>query len=322
MRRATRAEDVPPLRLLCVDADASTASWLDVALIAAAAERVQIDHVDSTREALALLGDAPYDVALVAISADGEVGLDALAAIQELSAEVAPVALLEVSDLGIAVRAIRAGAQDAIVRGRGDAEALSRALRFAVERQRVRTVLHTRTLVDDLTGLYNRRGFISLARQHVKTAERLSRDLVHVFLDVDGMKQINDTFGHREGDLALIESADILRATFRESDVIARMGGDEFAVMAMETSSIAETTVVERLRAQLKAHNDRGHRPYALSFSIGTTRHIAGSPCELDELLLRADRMMYEQKRSRFATPSPVAALPQIPLEPRSRIGG
>lgn len=305
------------MRVLCVDGDVSTSAWLDVALIDTGAERVQVDHAATTVEALKWLAEATFDVAVMALYDGAGDELDAIQTLQEHAPELAIVMLTTVPDMGRAIRGLRTGAQDSLVRGHVDGIALSRALRFAIERQHMHTALHTKTLVDDLTGLYNRRGFISLARQQIKTAERLSRDVVHVFMDVDGMKQINDTFGHREGDLALIETADILRATFRESDVLARMGGDEFAVLALETSPLAADSLLERLRSQLGDRNSRGHRPYALSFSVGKTRHIAGSPCLLDELLARADGLMYAQKRSRFSTPAAVASVPQ-PAQPLS----
>jgi diguanylate cyclase (GGDEF)-like protein len=310
MRRVLTPAAARPMRVLCVDGDPSTAAWLDVALIDTSAERVQLEHAASSREALGCLTESAFDVAVLAIGSAQDDGLNALQALQEHAPDLAIVVLSTVPDIELAVRALRSGAQDALVRGQSDGPKLSRALRFAIERQYVRSALHTKTLVDELTGLYNRRGFVSLARQQIKTAERLERDVVHVFMDVDGMKQINDTFGHREGDLALIETADILRATFRESDVLARMGGDEFAVLALETSPMAADALVERLRRQVGERNSRGHRPYALSFSVGSTRHAAGTPCLLDELLARADGLMYEQKRRRFATPGVVANVP------------
>lgn len=311
MRRELDSVARRPMRVLCIDADPSTAAWLDVALIAASAERVQVEYAGSMREALGSLAEAAFDVAIVGLSGTDAQELDILQSLQEHAPELAVVVLSPVPDLQIAVRAIRCGAQDALVRGQVEGLMLSRMLRYSIERQHVRTALHTKTLVDELTGLYNRRGFISLARQQIKTAERMARDVVHVFLDVDGMKQINDTFGHREGDLALIETADILRATFRESDVLARMGGDEFAVLALETSPLACDVLIDRLRRQVAERNSRGHRPYVLSFSLGSTRHAAGTPCLLDELLARADGLMYEQKRRRFSTPGVVAEAPQ-----------
>lgn len=318
MRRELDSVARRPMRVLCVDADPTTAEWLDVLLIDSAAERVQVEYASSIRDALARLTESAFDVALISLTGRNPQELDSLQSVQEQAPELAIVVLTQVPDVQLAVRALRSGAQDAVFRGKVDGMALSRTLRFSIERQHVRTALHTKTLVDELTGLYNRRGFISLARQQIKTAERMSRDVVHVFLDVDGMKQINDTFGHREGDLALIETADILRATFRESDVLARMGGDEFAVLALETSENAAEALIERLRRQVFERNQRGHRPYALSFSVGSTRHAAGTPCLLDDLLARADGLMYEQKRRRFATPAVVAATPQLLPKPEA----
>jgi len=315
MRRAPDRAAERPIRVLCIDGDPSTSDCLDVALIDASAEPVQVEHASNERDALNRLSDAAFDVAVISLVKHDGTEYEMVLRLQEHAPELAIVTLSAIPDVALAARALRAGAQDALLRGQLDGGRLARALRFAIERQHVRTALHTKTLVDELTGLYNRRGFISLARQQIKTAERMGRDVVHVFLDVDGMKQINDTFGHRDGDLALIETADILRETFRESDVLARMGGDEFAVLALETSPLAADALLERLRRQLGERNGRGHRPYALSFSVGSTRHAAGTPCLLDELLARADGLMYAQKRSRFATPGVVAPV----LQPASR---
>lgn len=310
MRRANESVAVAPLRALCIDPDASTQSWVDVSLLTARADRVQVDYAESPREALLRVSETAYDAVLLTL--EGEAGgIDVISTMQEQAPELAVICLTRVHAAELSVSALGAGAQDVLARKDTDGRALARAIRFAVERQHVRTALHTKALVDELTALYNRRGFVSLARQQIKTAERLSRDVVHIFLDVDGMKQINDTFGHREGDLALLETAALLRSTFRESDVVARVGGDEFAVLALETSNGGTDALMQRLTSQLREHNARGHRPYALSFSIGSTRHSAGTPCLLDELLARADEQMYEQKRSRFSTPLAVARAPQ-----------
>lgn len=157
--------------------------------------------------------------------------------------------------------------------------------------------LRALSLVDDLTGLNNRRGFLALAQQQIKMARRNKRELVLLFVDMDDFKQINDRHGHREGDGALQRAARVLRNTFRDSDIIARLGGDEFVVLAAETGTSA--SIVQRLRRELTERNERDGYPYLLSFSVGAARFDPEAPPTIEELLHTADAMLYEQKRQR-----------------------
>lgn len=157
--------------------------------------------------------------------------------------------------------------------------------------------LRALSLVDDLTGLNNRRGFLALAEQQIKFARRNNRELVLLFVDMDDFKQINDKHGHQAGDIALQRAARVLRATFRDSDIIARLGGDEFVVLAADTGTSA--SIVERLRRALVERNESEEYPYTLSFSVGAARFDPEEPPSIQELLRMADAMLYEQKRSR-----------------------
>jgi diguanylate cyclase (GGDEF)-like protein len=153
-------------------------------------------------------------------------------------------------------------------------------------------------VTDILTGLYNRRGFMALTDQQMKTAMRTGKKMSLLFIDLDGMKRINDTWGHEEGDRALVSAAAILKQTFRESDILARMGGDEFAVLAVDAAENPEI-VLRRLAEQIAVHNAAPDRLYEIAMSIGTTVYDPRTPCSLDDLLSRADTLMYEQKKRR-----------------------
>jgi diguanylate cyclase (GGDEF)-like protein/PAS domain S-box-containing protein len=167
------------------------------------------------------------------------------------------------------------------------------------ERKQAEEKLRELSLVDELTGLNNRRGFMLLAEQQLLTAERMKQTALLLYADLDGLKRINDTLGHPEGDRALIDTAGLLKKTFRTSDIIARLGGDEFVVLAIDTSDHAEETIMERLQDYLVAHNLQENRAYQLSISAGMTRFDPNEPCPLDELLERGDKAMYEQKQSK-----------------------
>jgi diguanylate cyclase (GGDEF)-like protein len=167
------------------------------------------------------------------------------------------------------------------------------------ERKLAEEELRTLSLVDDLTGLYNRRGFSALAQQELKKAKRIGRGMLLLFADVDDLKKINDSFGHHEGDMALIEISRILKDTFREPDIIARIGGDEFVVLATEIKETDANILMDRLSEHLKAYNGQKDRPYKLSVSTGIVHYNPKRPCSIDELLTRADKMMYKQKRTK-----------------------
>ena len=165
------------------------------------------------------------------------------------------------------------------------------------ERVRMEETLLALSLIDELTSLYNRRGFLILAEQQLKTANRAKRRMMLLFADFDGLKQINDTFGHTEGDRALIETASVLTETFREADIVARIAGHELVVLAIETDGVPAEILTTRLQENLKARNVREGLPYKLSLSVGLARYDPKHPCSIDELLAQADRAMYAKKR-------------------------
>ena len=161
--------------------------------------------------------------------------------------------------------------------------------------------LRNLSLVDDLTGLYNRRGFTTLAERHLSLARRHHRELLLLFADLDSLKQINDTHGHPEGDQALVDVAGVLRNTFRSADIIARLGGDEFTVFPLEAATESGDRLIERLRANLVTFNREHRRPYQLSLSVGIGRYDPSKCQSIQQLLAEADRELYERKRGRPA---------------------
>jgi diguanylate cyclase (GGDEF)-like protein/PAS domain S-box-containing protein len=171
--------------------------------------------------------------------------------------------------------------------------------RDITERKRAEEALRAMSLIDELTGMYNRRGFLTLAQQQLKLARRGFRDLLLLFIDMDDFKEINDSYGHQEGDIALTRAAQVLRKTFRDSDIIARIGGDEFVVLAADSNWTTCETVIARLRAELCERNATDGYPYLLSFSIGAAHFDPAAPPTIEELLATADSMLYEQKKGK-----------------------
>jgi len=173
------------------------------------------------------------------------------------------------------------------------------AIEDITERKRLEAKLRTLSIQDELTKLYNRRGFFALGEQQTKAAKREKKVVSILFADLDDMKWINDTLGHEKGDQALKETAGILQKTFRESDVIARIGGDEFVVLSLLDSKNDARILTSRLEKNLDGVNRRKTEPYRLSLSVGTACSDPEHPCSLVELLTLADQRMYEQKSSK-----------------------
>ncbi len=167
------------------------------------------------------------------------------------------------------------------------------------ERRRADEEIRMLAISDALTELYNRRGFITLAEQQIKRANRINKTLALFFIDIDGLKIVNDTRGHEEGDRLLINAANILKQTFRESDIIARIGGDEFAVLAAVNASETSEIVLSRLTEHIRSHNALPDQQYEISMSIGTAIYDPAIPCSLDDLMSRADQLMYTQKKEK-----------------------
>ena len=204
-------------------------------------------------------------------------------------------------ELANLLRDVHAGPGTDLLGGAGSQairELLRRALQCATKQYVLQTELSNLALKDELTGLYNRRGFLALAERQLKLARRSRRSCLLFFIDLDGLKGINDLFGHGEGDAALKCAAEAFETTFRDSDVLARFGGDEFAVLAIEASDHNEATIRERLTEYLVSARRQGS-DYKFSVSLGAARFDPWNPTSIRELIAEADQAMYEQKRRR-----------------------
>ena len=153
-------------------------------------------------------------------------------------------------------------------------------------------------LTDELTGLSNRRRFFVLAEQYLKVAIRAKKRSLLFYIDMDDLKWINDHCGHNEGDQALIALASILQKTFRESDIIARIGGDEFAVL-LEPGDAYNEILITRLYENIRDYNARVSQDYKLSVSVGTAYFDPEHPISINQFLSKADALMYAQKQER-----------------------
>ena len=155
------------------------------------------------------------------------------------------------------------------------------------------------SITDQLTGLHNRRGFLSLAEQQLKLAIRNKSGTLLFFADLDGLKWINDTLGHEEGDKVLIEAATVLKETFRASDIVARLGGDEYAALAVHINEANSEIITARLQSLIYRRNSQENRRYRLSISVGCSYYDPENPSSIDQLMASADKLMYEHKQKK-----------------------
>jgi len=183
---------------------------------------------------------------------------------------------------------------------RDELGSLSRALvRTGSHLSELQEELRRLATVDHLTGLANRRGFFAQGEHQLLIAARTRAAVALLFVDVDGLKGVNDEFGHSMGDLLLKEVADVLRETIRASDLAGRIGGDEFCVLLMGDPDLDADRAVERMRGTTAAHNARPGRDFQVSLSIGLSALAPGRSVTLEELIDAADEGMYEDKRGK-----------------------
>jgi two-component system cell cycle response regulator len=288
-----------PIKILLVDSDEDYFDELREGLGAARADDFKLEWVNELSQALARLTHGGFDAVLLALDLPDSQGMVTFDRAYAFAPDVPIVVISSEADEATAVSTVQGGAQDYLVKQEIGPALLMRSVRHAIERHRLFSALRSLSLIDDLTGLYNRRGFSDLGEQHFKLARRSGRGVTMVYLDLDRFKTINDSLGHHVGDRALLKVADILRATFRRSDSIARLGGDEFGVLALEAADESSEMLVERLRERFVDFNESSPEPYQLSVSIGMAQHDDDSRIRLEDLVTAADAEMYREKHEK-----------------------
>ena len=244
-----------------------------------------------------------FDLVLLDLLLPDCAGIEAICHVRRAAASAPIVVLHEQHDEELAINALREGAQDYLVKPEIDRALLLRVVRYACERHRLMASLQSLALTDTLTGLYNRHGFLTIANEQLKLAQRNGNSVALAFVDLDGMKRINDEHGHEFGDQALIATARILKSTFRTSDLTARLGGDEFIAFGVGIQPDATGRIHKRLLHNLAAHNN-SQPAINIAFSVGFASHKPSrrNPKTIEQLLTEADQAMYAVKQSHRAS--------------------
>ena len=262
--------------------------------------RFSVVWASSRAHGLQRLTEGAFDVALLDYNLGNETGIDLLREARARGCRTPVIMLTGQDDRATDLNAMHAGAADYLVKGRVTGDMLERAIRYARERHRLLEEISALSLEDELTGLHNRRAFMTMADQRLQLLERSGALCLLIFADVDGLKAANDTVGHEAGDRLLIDAARALQAAFRRTDLVARMGGDEFVVLADGASEEDVQQVLAKVQQQIDVRNGRAEPGVPLlSISAGALCFSAGPAVRLNDLIAEADARMLVCKNTR-----------------------
>jgi diguanylate cyclase (GGDEF)-like protein len=284
-----------PLQLLQIEDDAIHARLIQELLRDGGGD-FRVHTARRLVEGVQTIASSNVDLVLLDLTLPDSRGSETVEAMQPFAPLVPIVIMSGLADDRIAIEAVQHGFEDYIVKGEISASQLVQRLLYAVGRHGGQRDLRDRALRDELTGLYNRGAFTEFLGQQLKLHSRSARGFTLCYLDVDDFKAINDRFGHQVGDDALRDVAEVLRETFRSSDVLGRLGGDEFGVIAVDGAGDGILAARDRLGQHLEEHTIRRGRPYRLRASVGLAP--SGMASQPEQLIAVADANMYEQKRA------------------------
>ncbi|MDH4162897.1 MAG: diguanylate cyclase [Nitrospirota bacterium] len=283
----------PKPNIMVVDDDVSILDILRQSLVM---EGYSCDAYTRGEDAIESLQRLSVDILLTDIVMPGMRGLELVSRAKKIQPELTVIVMTGFVEEFSYDEAVRAGAVDFIKKPFTIHELVVR-----IKHAKLQEHLRELSITDELTGLSNRRGFFAFAQQQIRQVRRTGERMVLLYADLDNLKTINDTQGHLAGDRALADAAQIFRETFRDSDIIARMGGDEFAVVLVNATEENVEAVQKRLRKRLDEHNQRRDGTYRLSVSMGLSVFDPDRPASVDELIRDADAQMYDEKRKKAA---------------------
>lgn len=287
-----------PIKVLMIEDNPSDSVITSRRLLKDPPTPIELTAVNSLEAAWPILDREGIDVVLTDLNLADSDGLDTLLTLRARAPRVPVVVLTGLGDQVVGVRAVQMGAQDFLQKGRFDSYMIQRALLYAVERNRLMQTLSDLSLIDPLTGLYNRRGLLAVSGKRLEMAQRLSCRAFVLFADLDDLKRVNDEQGHQAGDMYLRLTAETMKQSFRAADVVARVGGDEFVVLGLETSSFDPGILVERVQRTLQRLAREHQVSHPVSVSCGIER-FDPPVTPLEVALQTADAAMYAVKRTR-----------------------
>lgn len=292
-RRTLTGIEIDPIRVLLIEDNPRHARLLENAMgeagvAFAGAAPYEFSHAPRLSQGLTRLGKGAVDVVLLDLSLPKTSGLEPLQRVRERDPDVPVVALTGSNEDNLAAQALGAGAQDYLTKGKFSASLLARSIRYAVQVRRLQMGMRSLSLNDGLTGLHNRRGFLHLTEPHVKLAQRTKGRFLVVSADVAQLRDINRVAGHDEGDRVLRETAVLLKGTFRDCDLVARIEGSAFAVLAADAAIDKRAIIAARVAEHVRRYNGMTVRLYNLVVKLGFAAFDGSGSATIEDLLQQA----------------------------------
>lgn len=275
--------------LLVVDGEPSLLEERVRVAVEGADPAVTFEWACDLASAVERLSHDGIDIVLMGLDLPDAYGVTAFERMQVLSADIPIIMVAGPGEEGVAARCVSLGAQDWLGIDEVHPLVLPRVLRYAAERHRLLGALCDLAAVDELTELYSRKGLIDLGQQTLRNARRMARDVLLIHLDVDGIQDINQSLGHDTGDEVLLATAGLLMEVFRSSDLVARVGPDEFAVLAMDAAQAAGPSLVGRFMDAVSELEASRRTPCSLKYTFGFAGLDDDPNVSVEDLLTRAE---------------------------------
>jgi len=256
-------------------------------------------HKTTLAEAIGELNIDEFDVVLLDLNLPDSAEIATLQKVLETAPDIPVIVLTSNQRREIGFETVKSGAQDFLIKGEINFIALDRAIVFAIERHRLQRTVRQLAVIDELTSLYNRRGFNTLHPDILDQVRDSDKRGYLCYFDLDRFKQINDEFGHKKGDEALVEFASNLRSVFRKNALLVRLGGDEFVAMGVEDEPGQVQMARQSLDIVLSVRNRPGASEFTLECSCGIALFDRSGPLTIEELSGRADAALYRDKEGR-----------------------
>lgn len=284
---------ISSIRTLLIEDNPADALVLREALADVPEAGFELEWVDGLAKGLHRLNAGHIDLLLLDLHLPESRGLATFATAHDCAPGVPVIVLTGLDDRELALKAVRDGAQDYLVKGQFEAASLVRAMQHALVRHRMQAETVGPTWKDELTGLYNRHGFLVLGEQLLRLADNAKCTLTLLYADIDGMESFNQTCGREAGDEALLAVSGALRRIAGESDLVARVGEDEFVLMGISHSGTPRQDVKTMLDQELRKSSDQQPRACPLAVNWGVSIYDPGKPTAIAVLMKRAEAQVH-----------------------------
>ncbi len=290
---------LPTYKVLLVEDMLMIAKVTEQMLKKALNTKYTVLHKARMADTLEVLKQEDFDIILLDLNLPDSRELETVSRVIRVAPEIPIIVLTATNDDAIGLKAVQMGAQDFLFKGEFNYLTLERAIIYSIERHRLQRTIRQLAVVDELTGLYNRRGFNTLHPDVLLKSQQADGPGFLCCFDLDRFKQINDELGHQKGDEALKEFAANLRTVFRKDALLARLGGDEFVAMGVEQNEGQTEQALQSLSVLHSVRNATESAHFQLEASVGVAyfdRHYAGT---IETLMATADAALYRDKERR-----------------------